>query len=141
MPVRELAEKYDLPYTTGSLPVQYFKSWRTIVKLALPNKYLTGNRRRRARDRIGTQVRRRALGTIDPVTGKRRGLLTALENRKRRGPVVALPAPPRRSGKRFRDPYMVRRFGRSARNSRNENVIRHSCETHSATGDLGSRST
>ncbi|MFE4462156.1 fatty acid desaturase family protein, partial [Nocardia tengchongensis] len=38
--VRALCEKYDLPYTTGSLPVQYAKSWRTIMKLSLPNKYL-----------------------------------------------------------------------------------------------------
>ncbi len=37
---QELAETYDLPYTTGSLPAQYLKSWRTILKLALPNKFL-----------------------------------------------------------------------------------------------------
>ena len=69
-----------------------FKSWRTVYyKLALPNKYLTGNRRRRARDGVGTQVRRRdTISTIDPITGTRRGLLTALEDGKRRGPVVAL---------------------------------------------------
>jgi hypothetical protein len=28
-----------LPYTTGSLLVQYGKAWRTIAKLSLPNKY------------------------------------------------------------------------------------------------------
>ncbi len=38
--VRQLADKYDLPYTTGPLAVQYAKSWRTIAKLSLPNKYL-----------------------------------------------------------------------------------------------------
>ncbi len=39
--VRALCEKYDLPYTTGSFPLQYAKSWRTIAKLSLPNKYLS----------------------------------------------------------------------------------------------------
>jgi linoleoyl-CoA desaturase len=35
--VRELCEKYDLPYTTGSLPNQYWLSFRTICKLSLPD--------------------------------------------------------------------------------------------------------
>ncbi|HEY5854869.1 MAG TPA: acyl-CoA desaturase, partial [Aldersonia sp.] len=78
------------PYTTGSLPVQYVKSWRTIFKLALPNKYLTAT----ADDAPETASERKFHGdvssTFDPVTGKRRGLLTAIENGKRRGPVVAL---------------------------------------------------
>ncbi|WP_043656336.1 fatty acid desaturase family protein [Nocardia thailandica] len=82
--VRALAEKYDLPYTTGSLPVQYFKSWRTIAKLALPNKYL----RATADDAPETKSERKfgghAVTTIDPVTGKRRGLRTALSAGKRR---------------------------------------------------------
>ncbi|PXX68998.1 linoleoyl-CoA desaturase [Nocardia tenerifensis] len=82
--VRELAEKYDLPYTTGSLPVQYFKAWRTILKLSLPNKYL----RDTADDAPETASERKFAGSagpvIDPVTGKRRGLRTALaEGRKR----------------------------------------------------------
>jgi linoleoyl-CoA desaturase len=82
--VRELAEKYDLPYTTGSLPVQYFKAWRTILKLALPNKYL----RATADDAPETASERKFGGdiypTIDPVTGKRRGLRTALTEGRRR---------------------------------------------------------
>lgn len=82
--VRELCDKYDLPYTTGSLPVQYFKAWRTILKLSLPNKYL----RHTADDAPETASERRfngqAVPTIDPVTGKRRGLRTAIaEGRKR----------------------------------------------------------
>ena len=76
--VRELAEKYDLPYTTGSLPVQYFKSWRTILKLSLPNKYL----RHTADDAPETKSERLFAGnttpSIDPVTGRRQGLRTAL---------------------------------------------------------------
>ena len=36
----QICEKYDLPYTTGYFLVQYGKTWRTIAKLSLPDKYL-----------------------------------------------------------------------------------------------------
>ncbi|MEZ0578187.1 fatty acid desaturase [Nocardioides sp. MH1] len=36
--VRELAAKYDIPYTTGPLYRQYGQALRTIMKLSLPNK-------------------------------------------------------------------------------------------------------
>jgi linoleoyl-CoA desaturase len=80
--VRELCDKYDLPYTTGSLPVQYAKSWRTITKLSLPNKYL----RRTTDDAPETKSERAFGGTtvIDPDTGRRRGLRTALQQGRRR---------------------------------------------------------
>ncbi|MBL1076256.1 fatty acid desaturase [Nocardia sp. 2] len=74
--VRAMCDKYDLPYTTGSLPVQYAKSWRTIMKLSLPNKYL-----RRGTDDAPETKSEKAFGgvsTIDPMTGRRRGLRTAL---------------------------------------------------------------
>ena len=38
--VRQVCDKYDLPYTTGSFLLQYGKAWRTIAKLSLPDKYL-----------------------------------------------------------------------------------------------------
>ena len=38
--VREVCDKYDLPYVAGSLPVQYLKAWRTIAKMSLPNHLL-----------------------------------------------------------------------------------------------------
>jgi linoleoyl-CoA desaturase len=38
--VREVCEKYDLPYTTGSFLLQYGKAWRTIAKMSLPDRYL-----------------------------------------------------------------------------------------------------
>ncbi|MGX7729422.1 fatty acid desaturase family protein [Rhodococcus sp. 2H158] len=38
--VQALCEKYDLPYTTGSLVRQYFLTLRTIHKLALPDRFL-----------------------------------------------------------------------------------------------------
>ncbi|MEU4842590.1 fatty acid desaturase family protein [Nocardia testacea] len=82
--VRELCDKYDLPYTTGSLPVQYFKAWRTILKLSLPNKYL----RHTADDAPETASERKfngqAVPTFDPITGKRRGLRTAIAEGRRR---------------------------------------------------------
>ncbi|MFG3703067.1 fatty acid desaturase family protein, partial [Micromonospora sp. NPDC047620] len=80
--VRELCDKYDLPYTSGSMPVQYAKSWRTIIKLSLPNKYL----RRGTDDAPETKSERAfgGIGTVDPVTGRRRGLRTALKEGKRR---------------------------------------------------------
>ncbi|MFF0491781.1 fatty acid desaturase family protein [Nocardia sp. NPDC004068] len=80
--VRELCDKYDLPYTTGSLPVQYAKSWRTIIKLSLPNKYL----RRTPDDAPETRSERAYGGTpvTDPTTGRRRGLRTALTEGRRR---------------------------------------------------------
>lgn len=78
--VKALAQKYDLPYTTGSLSGQYFQSWRTIAKLALPNRFL----RATADDAPETASERKftdPLPQIDPVTGNRRGLLTALRAR------------------------------------------------------------
>ena len=36
--VTAICEKYDLPYTTGPFPKQFWKSIRTIWRLALPNK-------------------------------------------------------------------------------------------------------
>ncbi|MBS43102.1 MAG: acyl-CoA desaturase [Nocardioides sp.] len=41
--VRALCEKYDIPYTTGPLPVQYGQALRTIMKLSLPNGMTSSN--------------------------------------------------------------------------------------------------
>ncbi|NHU48013.1 acyl-CoA desaturase [Rhodococcus sp. A14] len=87
--VRALCEKYDLPYTTGSLAKQYLLALRTIHKLALPDQFLrataddapeTSSERkfRDARDAGAAMVE--TLRT-DPVTGQRRGLLSALRAR------------------------------------------------------------
>ncbi|MCX4093224.1 fatty acid desaturase family protein [Nocardia sp. alder85J] len=38
--VRALCEKYDLPYTSGSLPRQYLLAMRTLHKLAVPDRFL-----------------------------------------------------------------------------------------------------
>jgi fatty acid desaturase len=41
--VRELCEKYDLPYTTGPLHRQYGQALRTIIKLSVPNSWTTSD--------------------------------------------------------------------------------------------------
>jgi linoleoyl-CoA desaturase len=38
--VRELCERYDLPYVSGPLWKQYLQSWRTIARLSLPDRFL-----------------------------------------------------------------------------------------------------
>jgi linoleoyl-CoA desaturase len=78
--VREICEKYDLPYTTGSFLVQYGKTWRTIAKLSLPNKYLrdnSDNAPETRSERMFAELESDFAGT-DPATGRRRGLNTAI---------------------------------------------------------------
>lgn len=78
--VREVCDRYDLLYTTGSFLVQYGKTWRTLAKLSLPDKYLRDN----ADDAPETRSERMFAGLgpgfagADPVTGRRRGLKTAI---------------------------------------------------------------
>lgn len=82
--VRELCDKYDLPYTTGPLAAQYWKALRTIYKLSLPDRLL----RRSSDDAPETSSERRFHGDgstvvdrvrFDPVTGRKRGLRSALQ--------------------------------------------------------------
>lgn len=80
--VRALCEKYDLPYTTASVAVQYGRTWRTVAKLSLPNRFL----RATADDAPETRSER-MFAHLKPVgadlTGRRRGLKTALAVRRR----------------------------------------------------------
>jgi NADPH-dependent stearoyl-CoA 9-desaturase len=78
--VREVCDKYDLPYTTGSFLMQYGKTWRTIAKLSLPDKYL-----RDTADNAPETRSERMFAELEPgyaktdhVTGRRRGLKTAI---------------------------------------------------------------
>ncbi|MFT4125324.1 MAG: acyl-CoA desaturase [Gordonia sp. (in: high G+C Gram-positive bacteria)] len=73
--VRELCAKYDLPYTTGSLWIQYAKTLRTINKLALPDRFL----RDTADDAPETASERRFAGRE-----RARGLKTAIADARRR---------------------------------------------------------
>ncbi|MDO3645474.1 fatty acid desaturase [Nocardia mangyaensis] len=83
--VRELCDKYDLPYTTGSLGKQYLLAFRTIHKLALPDRFL----KRTSDDAPETSSERKFSDIslperlrVDPETGKRFGLRSALQDAK-----------------------------------------------------------
>jgi linoleoyl-CoA desaturase len=69
--VRQVCDKYDLPYTTGSFLVQYGKTWRTIAKLSLPDKYL-----RDTRDDAPETRSERMFDELEPE--QRRGLKSAI---------------------------------------------------------------
>jgi linoleoyl-CoA desaturase len=80
--ITALCDKYDLPYTTGSLGHQYMQTFWTILKLSLPNKLLESSADDSPETHSELKFRIRAgvrdsLG-IDPDTGRRRGLRTAL---------------------------------------------------------------
>ncbi len=73
--VRALCDKYDLPYTTGSIVRQYFLTLRTIHKLALPDRFLvatsddapeTASERKFATNGSITRSRRAAPGRAAP---------------------------------------------------------------------------
>jgi NADPH-dependent stearoyl-CoA 9-desaturase len=80
--ITALCDKYDLPYTTGSLGHQYMQTFWTILKLSLPNKLLEAgaddapetNSELKFRIRAGV----RDSFVVDPDTGRRGGLRTAL---------------------------------------------------------------
>ena len=91
--VRALCEKYDLPYTTGPLLRQYSQSFWTIAKLALPNRFLkaTSDNAPETNSELKFRIRegmRESFG-IDPATGKRRGLRTALRELQAGGVAAA----------------------------------------------------
>ena len=78
--VGQVCDKYDLPYTTGSLLVQYGKAWRTIAKLSLPNRYLSDSpddAPETRSEKMFVELEPGFVGT-DPATGRRRGLKTAI---------------------------------------------------------------
>jgi fatty acid desaturase len=78
--VRALCDKYDLPYTSGSLLRQYFLTLRTIHKLALPDGFL----RATSDDAPETASERKfwaGTGSGPTATaGQRSGLRTALSH-------------------------------------------------------------
>jgi len=77
MRVRQVCDKYDLPYTTGSLLVQYGTAWRTIAKLSLPNKYLSDSADDAPENPQREDVRRARAGIRRDRPGNR-GLKTAM---------------------------------------------------------------
>ncbi|WP_100524224.1 fatty acid desaturase family protein [Mycobacteroides abscessus] len=77
--VKSICDKYDLPYTTGPLTVQYLKTWRTIAKLSLPDRCL-----RHAADNAPETRSERMFLALSPshapalFGGRRHGLKTAI---------------------------------------------------------------
>ncbi|RDI66919.1 fatty acid desaturase family protein [Nocardia pseudobrasiliensis] len=80
--VRALCDKYDLPYTSGSLLRQYLLVMRTVHKLALPDRFLIAT----ADDAPETASERKflapaAIGPVDPDRSPGRpGLRSALRS-------------------------------------------------------------
>jgi linoleoyl-CoA desaturase len=67
--VRELCDKYDLPYTTGPLHRQYGQALRTIMKLSLPNRFTSNDEPELVPEEGAQRPSRRAPG---PVAERRR---------------------------------------------------------------------
>jgi fatty acid desaturase len=81
--VRALCDKYDLPYTSGSLVHQYLLTLRTIHKLALPDSFLSAtsdDAPETASERKFSAVATSAARLGGPIVGLR----TALRTRARR---------------------------------------------------------
>ncbi len=76
--VRELCEKYDLPYTTGPMSVQYLQTLRTINKLALPDWFLTAT----ADDAPETASERRFASLKQPVHGLKSAIAALAAQRR-----------------------------------------------------------
>jgi NADPH-dependent stearoyl-CoA 9-desaturase len=76
--VRAICEKYDLPYTTGPLLRQYWQSFWTILKLAVPDSWLPGTT-----DDAPETHSERKFSEREPreVDGKRYGLRSAIKGR------------------------------------------------------------
>ncbi|WP_067990163.1 fatty acid desaturase family protein [Nocardia pseudobrasiliensis] len=83
--VRQLCDKYDLPYTTGSLGKQYLLAFRTIHKLALPDRFLwrtADNAPETSSERMFAQWAESHWPGLDPQSGRRRGLRSAMAEAK-----------------------------------------------------------
>jgi NADPH-dependent stearoyl-CoA 9-desaturase len=87
--VQALCDKYDLPYTTGPLLRQYSQTFWTILKLALPDKLLKGTSdnapETNSELKFGIRQGVRESFGKDPVTGRRRGLRTAIREMQASG--------------------------------------------------------
>ncbi|BBZ23955.1 fatty acid desaturase family protein [Mycolicibacter hiberniae] len=78
--VRAVCERYDLPYTSGPFLVQYGKTWRTIAKLSLPDRFLhdTSDDAPETRSEKMFAELGPGFSRVDPMTGRRRGLKSAI---------------------------------------------------------------
>jgi fatty acid desaturase len=83
--VRAICAAYDLPYTTGPLTRQYLLTFRTIAKLALPDRFLTATSDDAPETASESKFRSRPARYIageGRVGPRRRGLATAIEDRR-----------------------------------------------------------
>ena len=86
--VQAVCAKYELPYTTGPLARQYLMALRTIVKLALPDRFLVAS----SHDAPETASEEKFRGIVElpgragigNTVARRRGLATAIGNRNNR---------------------------------------------------------
>ncbi|MFT4088006.1 MAG: fatty acid desaturase, partial [Gordonia sp. (in: high G+C Gram-positive bacteria)] len=129
--VQAIAAEYDLPYTTGSLPVQYLKAWRTIAKLSLPDKYLKATSddapETASELRFKTDPEQHLTSTIDHRSGRRRGLKSAIRRRRdRRRGVLTLPEAPLRDDRAAYFSLSTPGRIRLARNSNPAGLFGHS---------------
>ncbi|MGV0634355.1 fatty acid desaturase [Mycolicibacillus trivialis] len=76
--VRDVCDRYDLPYTTGPFLVQYAKTWRTIAKLSLPNRYLLASADDAPETRSEKMFAELGPGFATVERGRRRGLKSAI---------------------------------------------------------------
>ncbi|GAA4753242.1 fatty acid desaturase [Gordonia alkaliphila] len=74
--VRELCDKYDLPYNTDTITMQYLRTLRTINKLALPDRFL--------RDSVDDAPETASERRFDDLPAQPGGLRTALRALKAR---------------------------------------------------------
>src|SRR6478735_2538825 len=84
--VRALCDKYDLPYTTGSLVHQYLLTLRTIHKLALPDRFLAAtsdDAPETASERKFGTAATSATGSGGPIIGLRTALRARTRRRRR----------------------------------------------------------
>ena len=76
--VRALCDEYDLPYTTGPFLVQYARTWRTIAKLSLPNRYLRATTDNAPETRSEKMFSELGPGFATGGPDRRRGLKSAI---------------------------------------------------------------
>ena len=86
--VRAVCAEYQLPYTTGPLPRQYLLTLRTVVKLALPDRFLAASSddapETASEERFRGVLERPARSGVGNPGARRRGLATAIRNRNNR---------------------------------------------------------
>jgi NADPH-dependent stearoyl-CoA 9-desaturase len=86
--VQAVCVKYDLPYTTGPLVRQYLLTLRTIIKLALPDRFLRATSddapETASEDKFRSLVKRQGERGVGNRIVRRHGLATAIRNRNNR---------------------------------------------------------